>query len=288
MLQRSDWNLQDSTKGMTMKKMFSLAAGTAAFVMAAPAFAQTAPDEGFNGVYVSAAVGADVQPNDNGASILFDRNLDGRFDNTVLTGTGANAFAPSAAQPGAGFCNGNARGVNREAGGCRNDKDGVGYYGRVGFDQQRGSIVIGVLGEFGTSNISDSTTGFSVTPAAYVFTRKLDWEGAVRARVGYTPNNTTLFYGTFGPSYAKIDNSYRQTQTTNPFATRGKSRELGITGGGGVEQRIGKFSIGLEYMYHQYNDDDYRVRLTGAAGHAVHQRHQRRHSERHRLPAQRQ
>lgn len=233
---------------------------------AAPALAQEREDEGFTGVYVSAAVGADVQPNDNGSSILFDRNLDGRYDNTVLTGTGADAFAPSAAQPGAGFCNGAARGANREAGGCRNDKDGVGYYGRVGFDQQRGRIVIGALAEFGTSNISDSTTGFSVTPAAYVFTRKLDWEGAIRARVGYTPNDTTLFYGTFGPSYAKIDNSYRQTQTTNPFATRGNSRKWGITGGGGIEQRIGKFSIGLEYMFHQYNDDDFRVRLTGTPG----------------------
>lgn len=247
-----------------MRTLTLLAAGTA-MALAAPAMAQDTSEDGFNGVYVQAAVGKDVQNNDTSATVLFDRNLDGRYDNTVLTGAGANAFAPSAAQPGAGFCNGQALGTNRDAG-CRNDKDGWGYYGRIGWDQQYGSLVVGVLGEFGTSKIRDYQTAYSVTPAAYVFTRELDWEASARARVGYTPNNTTLFYGTFGPSYAKIDSSYTQTQTTNPFAGRGNDKEWGINGGGGVEQRLGNFTIGLEYMYHQYNDDDYRVRLTGAAG----------------------
>ena len=35
----------------------------------------------------------------------------------------------------------------------------------------------------------------------------------------------------------------------------------------GIEQKIGRnFSIGMEYMFHQYQDNDYRVRVTGAAG----------------------
>lgn len=240
-----------------MRKI-SILLGSAALFSAVPAMAQDGEDKGFNGIYIGAAVGADVQPNDQGASVLFDRNLDGRYDNTVLTGTGANAFSP-------GFCNGAARSAN--AGNCRNDKDDVGYYGRVGFDHQNGSFVVGALGEFGKSNITDSTTAFSVTPASYQFTRKIDWEASIRGRVGYTPNSTTLFYGTFGPSYAKIDNSFVSSQSTNTFTGRGRSREWGVNGGGGVEQRIGRnFSIGLEYMYHQYNKDDYRVRVAGPAG----------------------
>ncbi len=246
-------------------RLLSILATGAAFIAATPALAQEPAKDGFDGIYVQAVVGADVQPNDDGATVLFDRDLNGVYNNTVLTGTGANAFAPSAAQPGAGFCNGNALGVNREAG-CANDKDAVGYYGRIGFDKQYGSWVLGALGEFGTSNIKDYQTAYSVTPAAYVFTRELNWEASIRARAGYTPNDTTLFYGTFGPSYADIDNSYRQTQTTNPFSTRGKSKQWGINAGGGVEQRIGNFTMGLEYMYHQYKEDDFRVRLTGAAG----------------------
>ena len=249
-----------------MRFVLSAALAGVAFIAAVPAAAQDmAEDPGYNGIYIGAAGGYDVQSNDLGSSVLFDRNLDGRFGDNVLTGAGANAFGPNAAQPQAGFCNGNAR--TSGAGGCTNDKDGFGYYGRIGIDQQRGSFVVGVVAEFGKSEIRDSVTGFSVTPAAYVFTRELDWEASVRARVGFTPNDTTLFYGTFGPSWAQIDNSYRQTQTTNPFTTRGEDREFGINGGGGIEQKLGRnFSIGLEYMYHQYNDDDFRVRLTGAAG----------------------
>jgi outer membrane immunogenic protein len=238
-----------------------------ALLAAVPAAAQDVPadENGFNGIYIGAAGGFDVQSNDVGSSVLFDRNLDGRFDNSVLTGTGGNAFAPTAAQPQAGFCNGNAR--TSGAGGCTNDKDDFGYYGRIGIDQQRGSFVIGAVAEFGKSEISDSVTAFSITPAAYVFTRKLDWEASFRARAGFTPNSTTLFYGTFGPSWAQIDNSYRQTQTTNSFTTRGDKREFGINGGGGVEQKLGRnISVGLEYMYHQYKNDDFRVRLAGAAG----------------------
>jgi outer membrane immunogenic protein len=41
----------------------------------------------------------------------------------------------------------------------------------------------------------------------------------------------------------------------------GDRNQWGITGGGGVEQRLGKnFSVGLEYMYHQYQDNEARVR----------------------------
>lgn len=68
----------------------SLYAGLAGAVIlgltASPAFAQeTTEDAPFNGLYVGAAGGYDVQPNDAGSSILFDRNLDGRFGDAVTT-----------------------------------------------------------------------------------------------------------------------------------------------------------------------------------------------------------
>lgn len=242
----------------------TLLAATTALLAAAPLAAQDTERAPFDGFYVAGAVGADVQANRLNDTVLFDRNLDGRFDNTVLTATGANAFAPSAAQPGAGFCNGRATSTGKLTG-CDNDKDAVGYYGRVGVDKQFGNIVVGLLGEFGTSNIRDSVTAFSTTPANYVFNRKVDWEAGARVRVGYAAN-TTLFYGTGGPGYVKIDNSFSSSQSVNTFTGRGRSKELGFNVGGGVEQKIGNFSIGLEYMYHQYDTDKYRVRATGAAG----------------------
>lgn len=252
------------------RKLIVSSAMTALALVATPAMAQDSePESGFNGFYVGASGGYDVQPNDTGSSIQFDRNLDGRFGDSVLTGTGGNAFSP-------GFCSG--RGVSANAPGqqspnnlavpvgvgCVNDKDGWNYAARAGFDKQMGSIVVGVVGEFGKSDITDSVTAFSVTPANYVFNRSIDWEAGFRARAGFTPNNTTLFYGAFGPGYARIDRSFTSSQSTNTFTGRGKRNQWGIQGGGGVEQKIGNnFSIGLEYMYHQYRDDDYRVRAAG-------------------------
>ncbi|GGB36639.1 hypothetical protein GCM10011380_27540 [Sphingomonas metalli] len=235
-------------------------AAIAAATLAAPAMAQDS-DTPFSGVYVGGAGGYDVQPNDVGSRILFDRNLDGRFGDTVLTGAGGNAFGP-------GFCNGSARTqlAPGNGGSCRNDKDGWAYYGRAGADAQTGNIVVGFVGEFGKSEIRDSVTAFSGTPASYVMSRNIDWEGSVRGRAGYAAN-TTLFYGTFGAGYARIDRQFATTNTVNTFTGSGKRNQWGILGGGGVEQKLGRnFSIGMEYMYHQYRDNDYRVRVTGPAG----------------------
>ncbi len=239
----------------------SLYAGLAGAVIlgltASPAFAQeTTEDAPFNGLYVGAAGGYDVQPNDAGSSILFDRNLDGRFGDAVTTAAGANAFS-------SGFCNGATTATTLTGGrGCRKDKDGAAYYGRVGMDTQRGNIVVGVVGEFGKSEITDSVTAFSTTPASYVMTRSVDWEASIRGRAGYAVN-TTLFYGTFGAGYAKIDRDFYSTNTGNAYQQSGKRQQFGIVGGGGIEQKVTpNISVGMEYMFHQYQDDDFRVRVT--------------------------
>ncbi|HEX8554963.1 MAG TPA: hypothetical protein VF695_09670 [Sphingomonas sp.] len=234
---------------------FAGLAGIAALA-AFPAAAQdTTEEKPFSGLYVGAAGGYDIQPNDVNSSVLFDRNLDGRFGETVTTAAGANAFSP-------GFCNGQAVGSSIAAGGCRNDKDGWAYYGRVGLDHQVGNIVFGAVGEFGRSEINDSVTAFSTTPASYTLYRDIEWEGSVRGRLGYAAN-TTLFYGTFGAGYARINRSFFSTNVNNAYSFDGERNQFGILGGGGIEQKLGRnFSIGMEYMFHQYNDDDYRVRVS--------------------------
>jgi outer membrane immunogenic protein len=177
------------------------------------------------------------------------------------TAAGANAFAPSAAQPGAGFCNGRATSSGKLTG-CTNDKDNISYSGRIGFDKQFGHIVIGAVGEFGKSEVRDSVSAFSTTPANYVMTRTVDYNANLRARAGYA-FNTTLFYLSGGGAYAKIDSSFTSSNTANTFTGRGKNDAWGYVAGGGIEQKLSRHvSVGLEYLYNQYKDDDYRVRAT--------------------------
>ncbi len=231
---------------------YTLIAATA--LIAAPALAQESNP--FDGIYVGGSVGAAVQPNDGGnSSILFDRDLNGSFGDTVVTGLGANAFSP-------GFCGGSA--TSSAAGNCTNDKDGIEYYGRVGADTHMGPVVIGVMGEFGRPEITDSVSAFSTTPASYTMRRKLDYNASIRGRLGFTPGpmRTTLFYATGGASYGKIKNSFSTTNTANSFTTNGSYDAWGFSGGGGVEQKIGSnFSVGLEYIYNELRDNDARVRV---------------------------
>lgn len=231
--------------------LLTLAAGSA--LAATPALAQDA-DAPFSGTYVGATFGYDVQPNDVGERIFFDRNLDGNFNEAVRTSTGADAFSP-------GFCNGRYRGaVNVQ--GCTNDRDNISYYARAGMDQQYGNLVIGALVEGGKTQVKDYVTGFSTTPASYTFQRSIDYMGSVRARAGVAAN-TTLFYGTFGASYARVKNTFYTSNTANAFAPRGGKDKYGYQAGGGVETRVGEhLTFGLEYMYNVINDDNYRVRVT--------------------------
>lgn len=217
-------------------------------------------EDQFSGLYIGGAGGYDIQGNDMNSSLLFDRDLDGRFGDAVLTSAGANAFIAS--------CPGQAR--NAVAGlGCNSDKDGWAYYGRVGVDKQMGWLVVGLVGEFGKSEIRDYVSSYSSTPAAYVMQRKINWEGGARLRAGFA-RNTTLFYGTGGGGYAQIGRSFATTNGLNDFDGRGKREKWGLQAGGGIEQKLGRnFSIGMEYMYHSYVDNDFRVRATAGTAPAT-------------------
>jgi len=104
-------------------------------------------------------------------------------------------------------------------------------------------------------------SGFSTTPASYTFTRSLKYSAGLRLRAGYTPNGKTLFYATGGGAYGKVRNSFTTTNTANSFTDNGNSDAWGWTAGGGVDQKIGSnFSIGLQYLYTNLNNDDYVVR----------------------------
>lgn len=217
-------------------------------LVASPAFAQ---DKEFSGPYVGGSVGYAFQGSDGGETIEFDRDLNGTFGDTVVTAGGADAFSP-------GFCNGAATSTANIA--CANDKDGITYSARLGWDFQFGNIVAGVVLEGGKTNITDSVSAFSTTPAFYTMTREIDWNAGLRARLGYAAGGKTLFYGTGGAAYARVEHSFATSNTANSFTESGRSGAWGWAAGGGVEQKLGSsFSIGVEYLYTNLKDDDYQV-----------------------------
>jgi outer membrane immunogenic protein len=234
-----------------MRNQFLCAAtAVAAIAAASPSLAQNAST--WDGIYVGGSVGVPAQPNDGNSSILFDTDQDGEFGDTVNTIGATDAFSP-------GFCGGRANGPT-PADGCADDKDGIEYYGMIGFDKQMGNVVVGLVGEGGKSEATDSVSAFSTTPARYTMTRKAKYNAGLRARIGYTPNGATLFYATGGGAYAKIRNTFSTSNGANSFVGNGNSDAWGYSVGGGVDQKIGdNFSIGLLYLMTSLKADDYRV-----------------------------
>lgn len=219
--------------------------------VAAPALAQSAPD--WSGPYIGISGGALDNKEDDGEKLVFDRNLDGVFGETVTTAAPADAFAP-------GFCGGNASGSSA-ANGCNSDNTGVEASVRAGYDWQFGSIVVGLVGEWSKTDVSDTVTGFSSTPASYVFKRELTDMAALRARLGYAAG-PALIYVTGGAAYGGIENSFRTTNTANSFVTQKDEDDAdGWQAGAGLEWRLApNLSVTGEYLYTSLSTGDYVVR----------------------------
>lgn len=240
-----------------MKIAYAGAVLAAVSLAAVPAAAQ--PAQGWQGPYFGGYVGYGFQPDDDDETILFDTDLDGSFGDTVRTGAGADAFSP-------GFCGGRATGPT-PADGCEDDSDGVEYGLRAGYDWQAGAWVMGLVGEIGRPDISESVSGFSTTPARYTFTREVENIAAVRARLGYDMGGF-LPYVTGGFASAEVEGSYSASNMANSFTPMSVSeRRTGYQLGAGVETWVGsRMTLGVEYLYTSLDDDDYIVRTgTGTA-----------------------
>ena len=216
----------------------------------------------WTGPYLGVTVGGGFQTDDADETVTFDTNLDGTFSDTVRTVAGADAFSP-------GFCDGIANGATPGAG-CVDDENGIDVGGRVGYDWQRGMLVLGALADVTGSNVKDGVTAFSTTPAFYAFSRELRALGGVRARVG-VGNERFLVYGTGGGAWGRINHLYTTSNGVNTFVPA-KDEERsenawGYQAGGGIEVRLrGKWSLIGEYLYTNLDDEeDGTVRSQGPA-----------------------
>ena len=236
----------------TTMMLASLGVAGAALLAPAMAAAQT-----WTGAYVGGSLGYASARGEDGETILFDKDLDGNFNDTVTTGSGANAFSP-------GFCGGSASG-NAPAAGCEDDEDGADIALRAGYDWQYGAWVFGGLVEVSTVDVTDSVSAFSTTPASYTMTRELDSMVAARARVGYAAG-IYLPYVTAGLARGEVDHRFASTNTVNSFPARGDSEASGHQFGVGIEARVlPRTTVGVEYLHTSLEDDEHRVRAAGPA-----------------------
>jgi outer membrane immunogenic protein len=226
----------------------AVAAVSAGALFAGAASAQSYED--WTGFSVGVVGGSLMTKDSEGERLVFDRSLDGSYGDLVVTSTGADAFSP-------GFCGGTARGTT-PASGCDDDKDGFEGGVRAGYDMQWGPFVVGVLGEITGGTAEDSVTGFSTTPANYVFKRNLQGLAAARLRAGYA-FGPALFYGTGGYAAGDIDNRFFTSNGTNSFtaSTTEDDEADGWQAGGGVEYRLApNLSVTGEYIYTHLDVDD--------------------------------
>ena len=233
-----------------MKNILLVAAALSAVSFASSASAQSAD---WTGPYVGASVGYADRSESKGETIGFDTNLDGTFGDTVRNVAGADAFST-------GFCPGSFN-TNAAPGGCRNDdKTDVEVSLRGGYDYQFGQFVVGGVVEYSRVELQDAVTAFSITPAAYNFTRKLTDLWAVRARGGYAFGDS-LIYATGGYAVGNMKHSFRTTNTVNAFPLRGGGDAKGYQLGVGFEHKLtDNISVGAEFLRTSLDDDDFGTR----------------------------
>jgi outer membrane immunogenic protein len=238
--------------------------GTALVLMlagaASPVLAQSASD--WSGPYIG-VFGGLTQPDDaDDETLLFDRNLDGAFGETVTTSAGANAFSP-------GFCSG-APNSPAAADGCEEDDDGSKFGARLGYDWQSGPWVFGVVGEVSFTDAEDRVTGFSTTPASYTFNRSLEHVAALRGRIGWG-GDRALFYVTGGPAFGKLENGFTTSNTLNSFTTTSDDDKAdGYQLGGGIEFALSpRLSLTGEYLHTSLDTEDHVIRVERGAAMAT-------------------
>ncbi len=224
--------------------------------------------QSWTGLYIGGTVGAGVQNKDASESIRFDTNLDGSFGDTVRTIAGVDAFSP-------GFCGGLAVGPTAAAG-CTGDSNGIDVGGRVGYDWQRGHVVFGGLADVSRTDVVDSATAFSITPAFYSFTRELNVVTGLRGRVGFG-SDRVLVYGTGGGAWGNVKQRFTTSNAVNTFVLSGddaaddglgSSQSVwGYQAGAGLEFKFsGRWSMTGEYLFTSLdNREESGIRAQGPA-----------------------
>ncbi len=142
---------------------------------------------------------------------------------------------------------------------------------QAGYNYQINSFVLGVEGDLNYASmrtrIGDTfavTSNIGNGSYSYEAGSKVDWYGTLRARVGFTPTERLLIYGTgglaFGGVKTKASDSFNTGAATMGSFGKGDDTRFGWTLGLGGEYAITQNIIArLEYSYVSLADEDQRL-----------------------------
>jgi outer membrane immunogenic protein len=129
--------------------------------------------------------------------------------------------------------------------------------GQIGYNYQRGSIVLGVEADIQGSAIDGSgTVNLANVSASATGKNDLDWFGTLRGRLGYAAGGT-LVYFTGGFAFGGVTDTLTVKPAQGASSTvSSSSTNTGYVLGGGVEQKINpSWSVKAEYQYFDLGHD---------------------------------
>ena len=127
-----------------------------------------------------------------------------------------------------------------------------------GISKRRPKFVIGGEADFTLSEASGSGTESGFNNPTYTISTKEHWSGTARMRLGFTPWDRLLVYGTFGAAISRVEGTiFDLGQGT--FALSDSKLRWGYVFGGGVELALAweNWSIKFEYLHIDYQGRAY-------------------------------
>ena len=136
------------------------------------------------------------------------------------------------------------------------NSDGITVGGYLGYNYRIDSFVMGLEGDFNW----DNAEGRNSILGGLNYNTSLNWDAAIRARLGVILNERALLYVTGGPSWLStaLDTNLGITPASLVnYNTGDSSTEFGWVVGAGTEYFVSdQLSIKAEYLHGWYNDAD--------------------------------
>jgi outer membrane immunogenic protein len=126
-----------------------------------------------------------------------------------------------------------------------------GFLGGVqaGYNWQSGQMIYGVEADFQGSAVKGEASG-NFGPNSLKAGTKVDWFGTLRARIGYTPVDRFMVYGTGGLAYGHVKSYLDANIGGTPGSYSESDTKTGWTVGGGAEYAVNtNWTIKTEYLY---------------------------------------